>query len=436
MVSFVTTTLSSSRHRITLRVTDPEGRSASDTISIRNDLPPPMRLVALRNTPQGIQLTWTRSRRSDFLAYRVYRRQHYSDSTLVTRVTVNSDTTWLDGNVQLRAFYSYWVVSEGTIGYRERTDQGSVQYSLLGTLLRGYVSDAVLHPTGPVIFACDRQNKLVYKIDGATGDVSDSLQFTLPVVRLASTLENGRAVLYAALRIYDEYGSGGDEGFIAVIDADTFVLERTVHISTDPFDLVADGQGVIYVSSAYGGYQCWLRSYETEGFTSVDQIQAYQSSSLALGPFGDVLYGVGEQYSNGIMAWKVADGRFQSHYEFRDYAHSGGGAMSLSPDGRLLLTASGNVFRTSVDSDSVRVSYSRSLAYGCRSIAFDTERGKAYASAPSSRVVTYDAVTLDFIDSALTDGNPGFLFLIGRQLLVFIDSSYGGQSGIQMIPVP
>lgn len=100
------------------------------------------------------------------------------------------------------------------------------------------ISDAISHPTEPVIFAVDSANSLVYSVNVQTGTVRE--------VYVGGSLErmdyfNDELFVTVLTGPHDSYRPKDDQnGAIAVIDANTMELKEKIDIDIDPFDIVAE----------------------------------------------------------------------------------------------------------------------------------------------------------------------------------------------------
>jgi len=100
------------------------------------------------------------------------------------------------------------------------------------------ISDAMAHPTEPVIFAVDSANSVVYSVNVETGTVEEAY--------VDGTIErldyfNDELFVTVLTGPHDSYRPKGDQnGAIAVIDANTMELKEKIDIDIDPFDIVAE----------------------------------------------------------------------------------------------------------------------------------------------------------------------------------------------------
>lgn len=114
--------------------------------------------------------------------------------------------------------------------------------------------DSIIHPTRPVIYTLDKQNKKLSAINYETRQTS-FLSFELPPECL--TYNNGE--IYVGL-LMGEHSDVWDEedqkGALAIIDADTLTITKQYEVPIDPYDITADRDGHIYIPRlrAVGGY--------------------------------------------------------------------------------------------------------------------------------------------------------------------------------------
>jgi hypothetical protein len=156
-------------------------------------------------------------------------------------------------------------------------------------------------------------------------------------------------VLGIAIGVVAAYGGGwweeDQEGVIAVINGDTFTLEKRLDINLDPFDIVVDSKGYIYVASG-SGQHTHLNSYDANG-THLSTQWIYQTTYIELAPGEDKIYAVDTVLSPRDMTvyHLSGDGQITG---YMDSPYHGdyhlGTKIRVSADGKYVFNSSGYVF--------------------------------------------------------------------------------------------
>jgi hypothetical protein len=134
------------------------------------------------------------------------------------------------------------------------------------------------------------------------------------------------------------------EGAIAIINGDTFSLEKRLEINLDPFDLVVDSKGYIYVASG-SGQHTKLKSYDSNGVEQSSE-WIYHSTYIELAPAEDKIYAIDTALSpRDIAVYPISsevihgewDSPYHGEYDLNEQ-------INISPDGKYVFNNIGYVF--------------------------------------------------------------------------------------------
>ncbi|WLR55453.1 cell wall-binding repeat-containing protein [Mesobacillus subterraneus] len=189
-------------------------------------------------------------------------------------------------------------------------------------------------------------------------------------------VENDKIFVSIAHGEHDPNHTGPQSGTIAIIDAGEFRLEKTFEIDIDPFDLVVDKSGFIYVSGGSGNWT-EIKSYSAVTGQEVSSIDVYQENYLELNPNQSKIYGINaDNGPRSIIEFYLSDG----HLEYRGFPDLGDydigsyeymSEIKASPDGKYLFISYGHVFKEDLG-------YGAELEVQYNDVAFDLGQNRFY----------------------------------------------------------
>ncbi|WP_219833899.1 M4 family metallopeptidase [Paenibacillus sp. R14(2021)] len=275
------------------------------------------------------------------------------------------------------------------------------------------VKQMIKHPTEPIVYTIADKSFTVNAVNLDTGDV-ESIEMDRQPERLYWA--NGK--LYVALvdRPHDYTWWNEDQtGSIAILNGETLTKLDQFNVPIDPFDLVVDADGNIYVSSGSGQ---WTNFTSFSGTTkaAVDTVTIREASYLQLGSSSH-LYSINTDVSpRDIYAYNVnAAAQFtdpKSTIGGYDSPYHGDYAMStylrISPDGNYLFNGAGTIFTTSsVKADDMV--YSRSIE-PFQSIVFSQDLQKFY-TLDNGKLRTYNYASFQLESERAVPANAEEIFL-------------------------
>lgn len=385
---------------------------------------PPTNLLAQTLSNTSIGLSWDKAELADY--YYVY----YSNSekgvyTAITDENGNKQKVlWESGNSFIddsnmpysTRYYKVTAVNKGVESDYSSPVFATTYYNH-HIKLDFNVTDTVEHPDQPIIYITDKENMKLYAVNYDTEEIS-SISFELPPESL--TYYNGE--IYVSL-LKGEHSSNWSEleqeGAIAIIDSETLEMKNMFDISIDPYDIVVDKNGYIYVSSGSGQWT-YMKSYSRQTLSEVETLDLFrQQSYLHLHPIMNKLYTIDtdtsprdiEVYgiSNGLFVDPSYDSPYHGDYKMNTN-------MKISSDGKYIFNGAGTVFH-STDRKYDDMKYVYSLNSSFEDIDFELESNKFYTTSNKEvRVYNYE----NFNQTAMynTDGNTKGLFNSTDKLIV------------------
>lgn len=233
---------------------------------------------------------------------------------------------------------------------------------------------SVMDPNRPVMYSLSDDDNSIRSYNLTTGE-EKTLQLNASPEQLY--VENNKIYVSIVHGLHNSYNFGDQSGEIAIIDAGQFKLEKTFKIDLDPFDLVVDKNGFIYVS---GGSAQWteIKSYSSVTGAEVSSSNIRQQSFLDMNPNQTKVYAINtdvsprdisEYYiSNGVITG-TKDSPYHGEYDLGDFGNLSD--IKASPDGKYLFNSYGHVFKGNLD-------YAAELEVPFNDVAFDLGQNSFY----------------------------------------------------------
>lgn len=248
--------------------------------------------------------------------------------------------------------------------------------AFVDTDLRGFIREEILdtavHPEKPTLYYTTNIDPYVWALNYETGE-RDFIEFD----ETPESLYFANGKLYAAL-LKGEHSNywweEDQEGAIAIIDADSFQLEKKFDIALDPYDIVADKEGFIYTPSG-SGQHTFFKSYDGETGKEVSSTYIRNQSYIELSPQEDSIYSITTDVSpRDISRYTISNGQLTSYKDspyHGDYDLGGFSDLTklrISSDGKFIFNNSGNVFYGN------SMNYYTTLRYDYADVLFDLPR--------------------------------------------------------------
>ena len=255
-------------------------------------------------------------------------------------------------------------------------------------------SDLLFDPSRPYLYATSGPEKRLYFISLDTGLIEKAIPFDHEPRALAMSPDGSR--LYVALLLPGSHSSSWEDGtheaYIARVDLAAQTLLSIVHITEDPYDMLATADGQLIVSSA-SGQHTYVRVFDGATGDEISAIGAvFQKTRLALHPSGKRAYGANRGLTpSDIQRYDILSGN-SLYYPGNSPYHGEypmNGDVWVSPLGDRLFVAGGDVFTSNEDFGLDMLHVQRLTSGGIAEMAFDSRLPLA---------VTVEASVLGFYD--------------------------------------
>ncbi|HYE10433.1 MAG TPA: trypsin-like peptidase domain-containing protein, partial [Patescibacteria group bacterium] len=299
------------------------------------------------------------------------------------------------------------------------------------------VTDVIMHPTKSLLYITDKSQKKLYEYNFDTNKYIRQISFGLD----PESIEFANNEIYVGLlkkehnsQVYDESQAGA----IAIIDPATFAVTQQMDINLDPYDIVVDKDGYIYVTSG-SGQHTQLKSYSRKTKQEVDSARIYQKSYAQLNPVMNRIYTITnglsprDMWAFNISSGKFAKTGFQGGY---DSPYHGDYAMKpyfkISPDGQYIFNGAGTIFACGGTQDT-DMNYVSKLGKEFLDIAFNEKDGLFYTSIEGKFIYVYDYKTFEGVNSYTLDTDAERIFYRNGELIAICKD--GDKYSIKIIDV-
>ena len=355
-------------------------------------------------------------------------KAYWSISSLAANnITVGyKDGTFQPGKTIDRAQFSAFMAR--VIEPSFQPDNVEIADTYLEALFDFDIVDYAMNPTEPIIYLLDGSTNEVVALNYDTYDIK-SVEMNLPAESIAYA--NNKVYVTQLKGKHSPYWYDQDQqGAFAVIDATTMQQEKVINIDLDPFDIEADNNGIVYISSG-SGQHTKLVSFNGSTGEILSSQGVHQQTLLKMHPSQKRLYTITTTVSPRTMSsYTITDGVLspeqRSPYH-GDYALNKD--LTISPDGKYLFNSTGHMFRSSATPSSDMVYFGK-LDRPYSSIAFDAQYGELYTADKRNYIQAYDYTTMKPFDQLRTYGNINKMFYNQQEhtLLIFSTVKLGDSS--------
>ncbi len=164
-VKFETSTLSKGKHTISITATNKDSYSATKTIEISTIAPSNIVLESATKTSQGILLQWQKYTNTDFKRYEVYRTENQTSVGQMIASFSDADTVQYLDKLPLLVSETYYYVRIINTEDQYRNSNQIKVIEPAGKVWNYRISDAVHHPTEPIIYIIDSTTTRLIAID-------------------------------------------------------------------------------------------------------------------------------------------------------------------------------------------------------------------------------------------------------------------------------
>lgn len=240
--------------------------------------------------------------------------------------------------------------------------------------------DSLLDPTRPVIYFTNNNSNSVVAFNYETNTMSE-VKFSLNPERLAYYNDE----LYVTLSHGHEYWTESKlSGAIGIIDAKSFTYKDQINVDTDPYDVIVDHQGFVYVLPGSNQWQPIL-AYSRITKQKLGASSTFRAWSFAEpDPLDNGFYSVDTDSSpRDMQKAVVSQGQFLKLF---DSPYHGDYPMAtnfrVTPDGRYVFNGSGEIFDSMLSHVSTISSFT--------DIAFDIQNKRFFAGSKDGTITLYD----------------------------------------------
>lgn len=240
--------------------------------------------------------------------------------------------------------------------------------------------DSLLDPTRPVIYLTSNNSNSVYAFNYETNSMSE-VKFSQNPERLAYSNDE----LYVTLSHGHDYWTESKlSGAIGIIDAKSFTFKDQINVDTDPYDVIVDDDGFIYVLPGSNQWQPIL-TYSRITKQKSGSSTTFRAWSFAEpDPIDNGFYTVDTDSSpRDMQKAVVSQGQFLKLF---DSPYHGDYPMAtnfrVSPDGGYVFNGSGEVFDRTLSHVSKISPFT--------DIAFDLQNKRLFAGSNEDTITVYD----------------------------------------------
>ena len=293
------------------------------------------------------------------------------------------------------------------------------------------LQQVIKHPQQPVLYMIFKDNKQVISYNTETGEIKT---ITMQYQPERLFYRNNELFVGLVHQNHSSYWWEEDQtGTIAILDANLLSLTTSFDVNIDPYDLVVDNNGFIYVSSGSGQWTNF-DSYSRDTKEVIQRANISQASYVQLSPTQNKLYTINTDLSprdiraysvnnNGQFTEALYPGGYDSPYH-GDYDMST--LLRVSPDGNYLFNGAGTIFNSSTN-EQQDMTYVRTIA-AFKDIVFNLDHDKFY-TINDNILRVYQYSSFELLDElTMSRAIAGILPVKTANQLLMVLSENGGDS--------
>jgi DNA-binding beta-propeller fold protein YncE len=204
--------------------------------------------------------------------------------------------------------------------------------------------DAVKDSAEPVIYFIEAKTNSLIALNHVTNE-QRTVKLPLPAERMA--LKDGNIYITQLHHPHSSYRQQDQQsGDIAVYDAQTLQLLKSIPVKVDPFDIEVDANGMLYVSSGSGQWT-YLQSYSAATGELLSTASGLREQSLIrLNPSATKIYALTTLENPGLRSYLTDQGQLKAgeHSPVQMSAYHPGTHLEVTLNGRYALTNTGETF--------------------------------------------------------------------------------------------
>lgn len=150
---------------------------------------------------------------------------------------------------------------------------------------------------------------------------------------------------------YSRYRYSGGKGTIQVVDLPTMAVTKSIPVAFDPYSVVCDNDGNLYVSDGSGQHGNLRQVDARAGLVAwSSKFDVYEKSTLRLTGDGRHLYFADDSAMYGVPVSSQLKNLSRANDRSRRNAQFSGGIFELTPDDKYAINRDGNVVQLGEDS--------------------------------------------------------------------------------------
>ncbi|WP_100333140.1 cell wall-binding repeat-containing protein [Bacillus alkalisoli] len=293
--------------------------------------------------------------------------------------------------------------------------------SIIELLFDATVTDMVMHPTKDIAFTIFGEENSLHAIHIHTGESTEiSLAHKWDLSPETIYVQGNQLFVTLVSPKRSAYWWNEQQyGAIAVINTDTMKLTKMINTTNDPFDIVADNNGYVYVSSGSGQWTT-LKSYSVATGKEISSSTIRHASFIEMHPSMSKIYSITTDSSpRKFSAYTIENGVINSYY---DSPYHGYYLMTpyfkISPDGKFLFNGFGHIFRSTMKQNNDML-YAGTME-DFMAITFNLDNNKFFTTPVDflDLVVEYNYESWDIEDVYETYGDTVKLYHHNDQIIV------------------
>jgi hypothetical protein len=404
-VRFETSKLSKGKHIITVTATDKDKYSTSKTIEVSTMAPGNIILESAIANSGTVQLNWQKYTLPDFKKYEIVRSLSKDVEGQVIASFSSADTvTYLDNLPPFVSEVYYYIRVSNTQDYTRNSNKIQV-VEPAGKIYYYNITDAVHHPSQPIIYIIDSASQKLRAINYKTQTEINSVSIDATVGKI-DIGNNGYG-----LEIYVPNSSG----FIKVYNANTLDLVTSINTGLATKCVVSNGHGYLVASVMPSPW--WeqpIRTYSRATGINISGDGDFEGDYIRFIPNTDKIITISTSVSPIDMEYLEFDntGKFILH---KDDSYHGDHPLDpnifrISPNGEFVVTGNVGAIYGANGSMLYKGTVDRGTLY-FSDFAFSTNGNTIYAGTSnrnSLQIIKYPELTRD--NEILLKGYPKFLF--------------------------
>ncbi|TRX66163.1 hypothetical protein [Carboxylicivirga sp. M1479] len=422
-VKFETANLSRGLHEITIKATDADGYSTSKIITVSTMAPGNITLESAVATSGSVHLQWKKYGFDDFKRYEVLRSTTKDGEGHV--IASFNEITTLSYTDDLPPFASevYYYIRVSNSDEQTRNSNKIQVIEPAGKIYYNAISDAVHHPSEPIVFVIDNASQKLLSINYETQTILNTISLGETVGKI-DVADNG-----FGLEVYVP----NSNGFIKVYNASTFNLVKSINTGLATQCVVSNGNGYLVASLRPSPW--WeqpIRTYSRSTGINISGNGDHEGDRIRFIPNTDKTISISTSVSPVDMEYLEMDsnGKILLH---KDDSYHGDHPLDpnifrISSNGEFAITSNKGAVYTANSSMTYKGMVDRgSLSFS--DFAFSKDGNTIYAGTSnrtSLQIIKYPELTRN--DEILIKGYPKFLFYSNGEIISISQTDMNGNN--------